>query len=1164
LFLVSSLPSFPLVTIDGVDITIAERIAALQAASSSSSSAATARDASELEAFRLELSLERMHASPAHTISLDLARCGLSNVAPLAAFVRLEVLSLADNALRTLGGQGLSALPALRELDLRRNRLESLAGVLDALAGCHALQVLHLADAVPGHTDASAGVEAYAVAVCSRLRGLVSLDGAKNPVALKALQRDAQEFLWQLARIGPNQLHCIDVSEHNIPSTFFFQFLAALAEVRLCTSLVADQNPWHTGVTRVPHYRAYIIYAIGEHLTSLDREPVIADELRNALQFVEEEQTKGTCRLVKGGWRACREQAMLAARQFRVKRTAALASKQRRGSVSPGGVVAGRSHASAAAAAPASTVLAIGEGEAEAASSSNLPAALFAGDGGGGGGDDSGDDDDDDLLDDDEAKRQADDGPGFWDVGGGGANDAELSANVNQVWSTMASVTGSILTKFEIIISYFQVYALYLVIDLKIPWPGIWLAFSRFVYFFSFNIDIAFNFDIPYKEEIKFGILVCIPLLFFLFYQLVDRLKADKWIERYSNDWQYTKRRAVFVWFVFMVLAFFGALFYDYPTSYYLVFAGRMPVNNTSGLVVVCCGIVTFCALVWYAVVANFRSNFVGVDHHEFLKWWLERTFFLRKMVLFLLTVCFMPASRIILAQFVCVDGTLLAYPGQACFPTRVSVIQILAFVFGLLYIAGIPFFFYRLISQGTHIVSNAGFETRGAELRAEIARLEAQREKFKSASWKVKEYDEAIAEYEQYLQTLWANEVLKNPLPQTYLYAAYEKKWRYYKILQMMQKLAVLVITDFVSQQDVAFLKMWAGTALQGVFTVLAVALRPFSDGFESLMDISSQVVNFVNILAALGVSMAWLSDSMATIGLFVFNIAAMAFFTLNMFATPIRACLAQRELLALAAKAALDAAADGAADAMDGAAGAASAASEAIGGAANAAGSAVGAAGSAVSSAARAAAEQVGAPHIDLSRMPSMPHVGIELGNLSGAAGRAIEGAAHGVGRAAGEGAHAVAAAAAHAARAAEAIGGAAVDAAVSGAHAAAAAAPELLREGEVYAREALAGGARAVQSDAARAGAASADAAVGEASGASANAVRAAAQSGLAAQALNAAQSNAGVIAEFAFEKGVASHSSGKDDELVAKFEHRDGSTRVRANIEGLLNAKGGNRA
>ena len=114
-----------------------------------------------------------------------------------------------------------------------------------------------------------------------------------------------------------------------------------------------------------------------------------------------------------------------------------------------------------------------------------------------------------------------------------------------------------------------------------------------------------------------------------------------------------------------------------------------------------------------------------------------------------MLTICFMPASRIVLEQFTCRNGRLVAFPDQLCFPQAVSVIQILAFIFGVLYILGIPIFFFRLISQGTNVVAKAGFETRGAELRAEIARLKGQREKFQNSAWKAKEYDDAIEEYE-------------------------------------------------------------------------------------------------------------------------------------------------------------------------------------------------------------------------------------------------------------------------------------------------------------------------------------------------------------------------------------------------------------------------------
>ena len=77
--------------------------------------------------------------------------------------------------------------------------------------------------------------------------------------------------------------------------------------------------------------------------------------------------------------------------------------------------------------------------------------------------------------DDDEEAEKPDEGPGFSDFGGG---DSNLGQKLDAIWSTMASVTGSILTKFEIIINFFQVYGLILVIDLHIPWPDLWTRIS--------------------------------------------------------------------------------------------------------------------------------------------------------------------------------------------------------------------------------------------------------------------------------------------------------------------------------------------------------------------------------------------------------------------------------------------------------------------------------------------------------------------------------------------------------------------------------------------------------------------------------------------------------------------------------------------------------------
>ena len=51
--------------------------------------------------------------------------------------------------------------------------------------------------------------------------------------------------------------------------------------------------------------------------------------------------------------------------------------------------------------------------------------------------------------------------------------------------------------------------------------------------------------------------------------------------------------------------------------------------------------------------------------------------------------------------------------------------------------------------------------------------------------------------------QIYW-NKATGNKLPQTYLYAAYERRYRFWKLMQMAQKLAIIVVTMFVPMRVV------------------------------------------------------------------------------------------------------------------------------------------------------------------------------------------------------------------------------------------------------------------------------------------------------------------------------------------------------------------------
>lgn len=203
------------------------------------------------------------------------------------------------------------------------------------------------------------------------------------------------------------------------------------------------------GAERVENYRQVLIYALGAHLKELDGEAVIGDEIRNALQEIEAEQAADKCKVYKN-WKSCREVALRTVEKFNER-----VSKARRSTV--GGASRGSfmGRGSYAAPSPSSLsqqqLLSISEIEIES-------------------------DDEKDENGNKKKKKEADEGVGFWDApsSDNGPNDANLGAQLNSVWSGVSSITGSILTKLEILISYVQMFGLIYTIDFSLNWPNLW------------------------------------------------------------------------------------------------------------------------------------------------------------------------------------------------------------------------------------------------------------------------------------------------------------------------------------------------------------------------------------------------------------------------------------------------------------------------------------------------------------------------------------------------------------------------------------------------------------------------------------------------------------------------------------------------------------------
>eukprot|EP00474_Spongospora_subterranea_P003659 CRZ04117.1 hypothetical protein [Spongospora subterranea] len=92
------------------------------------------------------------------------------------------------------------------------------------------------------------------------------------------------------------------------------------------------------------------------------------------------------------------------------------------------------------------------------------------------------------------------------------------------------------------------------------------------------------------------------------------------------------------------------------------------------------------------------------------------------------------------------------------------------------------------------------------------------------------KDVRKKIKEAVEHLDTFYANEVALNPVPQTYLYGAYQRRFRYFKLFQMFQKLAIVLVSLFIPNDLlVKNAKLALGNVLVGLAAILAILFRPY-----------------------------------------------------------------------------------------------------------------------------------------------------------------------------------------------------------------------------------------------------------------------------------------------------------------------------------------------
>jgi len=814
----------------------------------------------------------------------------------------IHTLILRDNELSTLIKQGIESLPNLHTLDLRRNKLTGFGDTLLVLSQCRSLKHVYLHQST--RDNVTNNVQLYVDFVFQSLRGLETCDGVQSKVSIRLnpLDQSAFEFIHLLSGgMSENQLLRCDLSNKQLPASLFFFLLSALYQLKVAWLKLDGDNEF----AQLNSYTNCVIYYLGKYLLYLDEEEITHQRLHLALKA----QAESKIKITKIGWDECATEALEAAREWidqqdrlaeeREEKVRILAHMARY-NIGPNGEQLNPGDPGYDPNAEAYAQQAGGgvDGDMPLTDEERAQLARTQGDVPFG-------------MKSQTAKDQPDDATGFnlhipgRGLGAGPMPGSVTTANSISSHNSNVGIDTQLSNKLEIFIHYLQVYGLVLISSIHINWPPAFYQFSEWVRIFTLQLDKWFSF-LPFQSNIMFWVVSFFPfVLLFLFWR-ISRLRGNLngWIDSYITNWSRTRRNVLLCVGTFMALGVFFALLFMGNQ----VYKGESinSANATAALSFVLFPLVGL--LIWFLAIRKFRRGWAAddsLDKDKFRGDWLTKINFYQWLCLFSITNTFMPVARVILRQFQCIcDGQGAINKGegadpnqcyaaiddsQMCFPDEASVTQIVALVCGTFYLVGIPIFYYNIITRTVSLVLTTSRQYK--LLSMEIARLSALPKAQRAAVAK------DLHEYRRIQFKLYYN-IVNNPLnsvPASSLFAAYQEKYKYTKLLQMFEKVLLVVVTLFVPDElgglDHGGQIVWAAIIIILYLGTLLV-IRPYNDPLDDAMDIIAEAGNTTSILVALSIaySAPWLSSTQANILLFVANGVIFVSFVMAFIISPAR----------------------------------------------------------------------------------------------------------------------------------------------------------------------------------------------------------------------------------------------------------------------------------
>eukprot|EP00003_Mantamonas_plastica_P007853 TRINITY_DN1668_c0_g2_i1.p1 TRINITY_DN1668_c0_g2~~TRINITY_DN1668_c0_g2_i1.p1 ORF type:complete len:823 (-),score=280.36 TRINITY_DN1668_c0_g2_i1:625-2931(-) len=209
---------------------------------------------------------------------------------------------------------------------------------------------------------------------------------------------------------------------------------------------------------------------------------------------------------------------------------------------------------------------------------------------------------------------------------------SKADAFIKEAVPQAAQATGGFLTKFEILVNFFQIFGLLFLFVPQVLWPDIWIEWTFWTFSFTLDFDLLLPFEIPTDwQYLKFAMFCAFPPILMLLYRVP--INADSWEGVYDDEtWPRTKRTAWILYFVGLCLSFMGGFLMDITAN---TANGSLSTNSLNWFVAFAL-FVTVLGLIWLWNALEYRKKY---HENVAIAYLTSYKITLRRVILFVITV---------------------------------------------------------------------------------------------------------------------------------------------------------------------------------------------------------------------------------------------------------------------------------------------------------------------------------------------------------------------------------------------------------------------------------------------------------------------------------------------------------------------------------------------